>query len=91
MMVPSPLPPTRADLPPKHPINRAARIAKLVLADAKQAISCHTCFVAANAEVYAPSRTASHTPTPITLVVLFRNIAATSCPPRRDGWATRLP
>ena len=55
MMNPSPLSPTRSDLPPEHPINRAARIAKLVLADAKQAISCHACFVAANEEVRALS------------------------------------
>lgn len=35
-------------LPYEHPISRARRIADLVIADAKQAISCHACFVAAN-------------------------------------------
>ena len=43
--------PARDDLPASHPINRAARIARLVLVDAKQAISCHACFFAANEEV----------------------------------------
>ena len=39
---------TNSNLPHGHPINRASRIADLVIADAKQALSCHACFVAAN-------------------------------------------
>lgn len=41
----------RDSFPPKHPINRTGRIADLVLADARAAISCHACFVAVNDEV----------------------------------------